>query len=296
MFLVVIVIYLSIAFEWQMAIAAFVALIHDIVITIGRVRAGRVPGEPGHGDRAAHDPRLLAVRHGGGLRQGPGEYRRPARDRPEHLQPGGEPGPEPDPGPVDQHLADRAAAGHRDPRGRRSRCSGTGELQDLALVLFVGMLSGTYSSIFIATPVLAGLKEREPQYKQLASRVALRASGGRAAQRARAKAEKAGRAAGAGGGAGADPAPPGWARRRGPVTDAELARELATPTPSTTRSRTTPMTSADAGTDERVPAGRTASAARRRDAPAPGARTGPRQQPRRSSAAKRRPAGKKKRR
>ena len=27
---------------------------------------------------------------------------------------------------------------------------GTGELQDLALVLFVGMLSGTYSSIFIA--------------------------------------------------------------------------------------------------------------------------------------------------
>ncbi len=30
---------------------------------------------------------------------------------------------------------------------------GAGELKDLALVLFVGMLSGTYSSIFIATPV-----------------------------------------------------------------------------------------------------------------------------------------------
>jgi len=34
-FLIVIVIYLSIAFEWRMAVAAFIALIHDIVITIG---------------------------------------------------------------------------------------------------------------------------------------------------------------------------------------------------------------------------------------------------------------------
>ena len=32
-------------------------------------------------------------------------------------------------------------------------------------MLFVGMLSGTYSSICIATPVLADLKEREPQYQ-----------------------------------------------------------------------------------------------------------------------------------
>ena len=45
------------------------------------------------------------------------------------------------------------------------------------------MLSGTYSSIFIATPVLADLKEREPQYKELAIRVKRRAAGGRAAQR-----------------------------------------------------------------------------------------------------------------
>src|SRR6202020_2311065 len=65
---------------------------------------------------------------------------------------------------------------------------GAGELKDLALVLFVGMLSGTYSSIFIATPVLADLKEREPQYQALAKRVSVRASGGRAAKRAAAKA------------------------------------------------------------------------------------------------------------
>ena len=72
---------------------------------------------------------------------------------------------------------------------------GAGELRDLALVLFVGMLSGTYSSICIATPVLADLKEREPQYKALTKRVNLRAAGGRAAQRAAAKAEAATKAA-----------------------------------------------------------------------------------------------------
>ncbi len=39
---------------------------------------------------------------------------------------------------------------------------GTGPLKDLALALFVGMAAGTYSSIFIATPLASQLKEREP--------------------------------------------------------------------------------------------------------------------------------------
>lgn len=38
----------------------------------------------------------------------------------------------------------------------------TGPLVDLGLALFVGMISGAYSSIFIAAPILTGLKEREP--------------------------------------------------------------------------------------------------------------------------------------
>jgi preprotein translocase subunit SecF len=38
---------------------------------------------------------------------------------------------------------------------------GAGDLQDLSLALFVGMASGTYSSIFIATPLVAQLKSRE---------------------------------------------------------------------------------------------------------------------------------------
>ncbi|WP_229051171.1 protein translocase subunit SecF [Aeromicrobium sp. Leaf350] len=39
---------------------------------------------------------------------------------------------------------------------------GSGPLKDLALALFVGMAVGTYSSIFIATPIAAQLKERDP--------------------------------------------------------------------------------------------------------------------------------------
>ncbi|HET7304919.1 MAG TPA: protein translocase subunit SecF, partial [Segeticoccus sp.] len=42
---------------------------------------------------------------------------------------------------------------------------GAGTLLDLSLALFVGVAAGTYSSIFIATPLLADLREREPRMK-----------------------------------------------------------------------------------------------------------------------------------
>jgi preprotein translocase subunit SecF len=51
---------------------------------------------------------------------------------------------------------------------------GEGPLKDLALALFVGMVSGAYSSIFIATPLLAQMKEREPDLRKLAARVRAR--------------------------------------------------------------------------------------------------------------------------
>ena len=40
---------------------------------------------------------------------------------------------------------------------------GEGPLADLGLAMFIGMVSGAYSSIFLATPFLAQLREREPQ-------------------------------------------------------------------------------------------------------------------------------------
>ena len=51
---------------------------------------------------------------------------------------------------------------------------GEGPLKDLALALFVGMVSGAYSSIFIATPLLAQIKERDPEMQKLAARVSNR--------------------------------------------------------------------------------------------------------------------------
>ena len=53
---------------------------------------------------------------------------------------------------------------------------GVGTLKDLALVLFVGLAAGTYSSIFLATPIVADLKEREPEQIALRRRVLARRS------------------------------------------------------------------------------------------------------------------------
>ncbi len=48
---------------------------------------------------------------------------------------------------------------------------GATTLQDYGLALTVGLLSGAYSSIFIASPVLAMLKEREPRYVAIRKRL-----------------------------------------------------------------------------------------------------------------------------
>jgi preprotein translocase subunit SecF len=65
---------------------------------------------------------------------------------------------------------------------------GVGTLKDLALVLFVGLAAGAYSSIFLATPIVAGLKEREPEQVALRRRVLARRSS--AARQAGARAGK----------------------------------------------------------------------------------------------------------
>lgn len=54
---------------------------------------------------------------------------------------------------------------------------GAGTLKDLSLALFIGLATGTYSSIFIAPPILATLREREPAMQALAKRVAARSGG-----------------------------------------------------------------------------------------------------------------------
>jgi len=276
-FLIAIVIYLSIAFEWKMASAALIALAHDIVITIGvyaltgfQVSPATVIGLLTILGYSLYDTVVVfdKVRENtsGLLGTGRSTYSQAA-----NLA-------------LNQTLvrsintsliallpvASILAVG--------ITLLGAGELKDLALVLFVGMLSGTYSSIFIATPALADMKEREPQYKALAKRVALRAAGGRAAQRAKAKAGKASPARGQDA-ARLDQAPDAEANGSDEA-DYDAQQEAddgqAPPQPG-----------------EWVPAGRPAAGSA---VPRSPARPGPRQQPRRNSAAKRRPSGKKKRR
>jgi preprotein translocase subunit SecF len=55
---------------------------------------------------------------------------------------------------------------------------GASTLQDFALALMVGLFSGAYSSIFIASPLLAWLKEREPRYRDVRRRMAAREARG----------------------------------------------------------------------------------------------------------------------
>jgi len=49
--------------------------------------------------------------------------------------------------------------------------AGSSELQDFAFALLIGVASGAYSSIFIASPVLTHWKEREPQYRARRHRI-----------------------------------------------------------------------------------------------------------------------------
>jgi preprotein translocase subunit SecF len=54
---------------------------------------------------------------------------------------------------------------------------GAATLQDLALALFVGMLAGAYSSIFVAGPLYATWRAREPAEQRRIVKVAARAAG-----------------------------------------------------------------------------------------------------------------------
>lgn len=57
---------------------------------------------------------------------------------------------------------------------------GASTLREFALALFVGITAGTYSSIFIAGPLLAAWKEGEPDWQARAERAAKRAKSARA--------------------------------------------------------------------------------------------------------------------
>ncbi len=51
---------------------------------------------------------------------------------------------------------------------------GAGTLRELALALFIGLAAGTYSSVFVAAPLIAAWKEREGRWATLRARVVAR--------------------------------------------------------------------------------------------------------------------------
>lgn len=48
---------------------------------------------------------------------------------------------------------------------------GAGTLRDIALALFIGILVGTYSTIFVAAPLYSQLREGEPKYRKAAEKI-----------------------------------------------------------------------------------------------------------------------------
>nr|MDQ2729882.1 protein translocase subunit SecF [Actinomycetota bacterium] len=54
---------------------------------------------------------------------------------------------------------------------------GASALEDFGLALFIGLTTGAYSSIFIASPLVGVLKEREPRYAQIRARLTKRSGG-----------------------------------------------------------------------------------------------------------------------
>jgi preprotein translocase subunit SecF len=172
-FLIAVIIYLSIRFEWKMALAAIIALLHDILITAGIYSLVGFEVSPstvialltilGYSlydtvvvfDKVRENTMGLA----GGSRM--------TYTQATNLA-------------VNQTLVrsiNTSIIALLPVAGLLvigAGLLGAGSLKDLSLALLIGLAAGAYSSIFIASPLVADFKEREPTYQQLARRVAAR--------------------------------------------------------------------------------------------------------------------------
>ncbi|WP_405846940.1 protein translocase subunit SecF [Streptomyces niveus] len=169
-FMILVVIYLAIAFEWRMAVAALIALIHDLTITVGvyalvgfEVTPGTVIGLLTILGYSLYDTVVVFD----SLKEGSKDITKQTRF-------------------TYSEVANRSinstlvrsinttvvallpVAGLLFIGGG---VLGAGMLNDISLSLFVGLAAGAYSSIFIATPLVADLKEREPSIRALKKRV-----------------------------------------------------------------------------------------------------------------------------
>ncbi|MEP6597887.1 MAG: protein translocase subunit SecF [Actinomycetota bacterium] len=188
-FLIVVSIYISIRFQWRMAVGAFVALIHDLIVAAGiyslvgfEVTPSTVVG-------------LLTIL-GFSLYDTVVVFDKVAENSRDLLA------------GSRMTFSQAANLAVNQTLMRSINTSliallpvagllfvgagllGVGTIKDLALILFVGLASGAYSSLFLATPIVCDLTERQPAYRALAKRVAAKRASEQAA-RARAAAEPA---------------------------------------------------------------------------------------------------------
>lgn len=169
-FMVLVVIYLAIAFEWRMALAALVALIHDITITVGiyalvgfEVTQGTVIGLLTILGYSLYDTVVvfdsLKEQTKGLEKQTRWTYSEVANRSINSTLVRS----------INTTVVALLPVGGLLFIG--GGFLGAGMLNDISLSLFVGLAAGAYSSIFIATPLVADLKEREPKMKALKKRV-----------------------------------------------------------------------------------------------------------------------------
>ncbi|MFE0187475.1 protein translocase subunit SecF [Streptomyces sp. NPDC058989] len=169
-FMVLVVIYLAIAFEWRMALAALIALVHDLTITVGvyalvgfEVTPGTVIGLLTILGYSLYDTVVVFD----SLKEASKDITKQTRF-------------------TYSEIANRSinstlvrsinttvvallpVAGLLFVGGG---VLGAGMLNDISLALFVGLAAGAYSSIFIATPLVADFKNAEPEMKALAKRI-----------------------------------------------------------------------------------------------------------------------------
>ena len=169
-FMLVILAFISLRFEWKMAVAAIVALVHDLIITAG------VYSMVGFEVTPSTVIAILTIL-GYSLYDTVVVFDK-VEENTESLATAGR---------MTYQQAANLAMNQVFMRSLNTSLStllpvaallfvgagllGAETLKDLALALFVGILTGAYSSIFVATPVLSMWKEREPRYRNVRERV-----------------------------------------------------------------------------------------------------------------------------
>ena len=169
-FLVLVTIYIALRFELKMAIPTLVALIHDVLITIGVYALTQLEVTPatviavltilGYSiydgivvfDKVDENTRLVSstggLSYGGMVNVSLNQaLMRSLNTTITALLP----------------VASLLVVG--------SWIMGAVVLQEFAIALLIGLFSGAYSSLFIASPLLAWLKEREPRYRDIKRRI-----------------------------------------------------------------------------------------------------------------------------